>query len=118
MRRPERGVPALGLIRTHLGYPFNRSQGRSLGQPIPLAPGRALFRVLEVGSPANRCATKTSAQSESAASTPAGAWAPAEPRVSFSGPPAASTALGNAERFSVDGAAATGRQWQGVSPRR
>ena len=24
----------------------------------------------------------------------------------------------NAERFSVDGAAATGRQWQGVSPRR
>ena len=26
--------------------------------------------------------------------------------------------LQNAERFSVDGAAATGRQWQGVSPRR
>ena len=31
---------------------------------------------------------------------------------------AAGLAAHNAERFSVDGAAATGRQWQGVSPRR
>ena len=30
----------------------------------------------------------------------------------------ANDASDNAEHFSVDGAAATGRQWQGVSPRR
>ena len=39
-------------------------------------------------------------------------------QTNFGGQKVAIMVTDNAEHFSVDGAAATGRQWQGVSPRR
>ena len=51
------------------------------------SPGEGCCGCLKSWSPANRCATGASSPPDSPASTPAGAWAPAEPRVFFSGGP-------------------------------
>ena len=72
------------MITDDLGYPFNRSQGRNGGHG---SPGEGCCGCLKSWSPANRCATGASSPPDSPASTPAGAWAPAEPRVFFSGRP-------------------------------
>ena len=72
------------VFSTILGYPFNRSQGRNGGHG---SPGEGCCGCLKSWSPANRCATGASSPPDSSASTPAGAWAPAEPRVFFSGRP-------------------------------
>ena len=81
-----RGTPltTYETIVDRIGYPFNRSQGRNGGHG---SPGEGCCGCLKSWSPANRCATGASSPPDSPASTPAGAWAPAEPRVFFSGRP-------------------------------